>query len=154
MTVYSQPGSADAVMSYESRYEHYIGGEWKAPAKGEYFENVTPITGQVFCEVGRGTAEDIEAALDAAWAAAPAWNATSAAERSLVLLRIADRMEENLEKIALAESWDNGKAIRETLAADIPLAIDHFRYFAGAIRAQEGSIGQIDNDTEIGRAHV
>jgi len=147
MTVYSQPGSADAVMSYESRYEHYIGGEWKAPAKGEYFENVTPITGQVFCEVGRGTAEDIEAALDAAWAAAPAWNATSAAERSLVLLRIADRMEENLEKLALAESWDNGKAIRETLNADIPLAIDHFRYFAGAIRAQEGGISQIDSDT-------
>ena len=147
MTVYSQPGSADAVMSYESRYEHYIGGEWKAPAKGEYFENVTPITGQVFCEVGRGTAEDIEAALDAAWAAAPAWGASSATERSLVLLRIADRMEENLEKIALAESWDNGKAIRECLAADIPLAIDHFRYFAGAIRAQEGGISEINGDT-------
>ena len=147
MTVYSQPGSADAVMSYESRYGHYIGGEWTAPVKGEYFENVTPITGQVFCEVGRGTAEDIEAALDAAWAAAPAWNATSAAERSLVLLRIADRMEENLEKLAVAESWENGKAVRETLNADIPLAIDHFRYFAGAIRAQEGGISQINEDT-------
>ena len=147
MTVYSQPGSADAVMSYESRYDHYIGGEWVAPVKGEYFENVTPITGQVFCEVGRGTAEDIEAALDAAWAAAPAWGASSATERSLVLLRIADRMEENLEKIALAESWDNGKAIRECLAADIPLAIDHFRYFAGAIRAQEGGISEINGDT-------
>ncbi|WP_314037648.1 aldehyde dehydrogenase family protein [Dietzia sp. CH92] len=147
MTVYSQPGSADAVMSYESRYGHYIGGEWTAPVKGEYFENVTPITGQVFCEVGRGTAEDIEAALDAAWAAAPAWNATSATERSLVLLRIADRMEENLEKLAVAESWENGKAVRETLNADIPLAIDHFRYFAGAIRAQEGGISQINEDT-------
>ena len=130
-----------------SRYDHYIGGEWVAPVKGEYFENVTPITGQVFCEVGRGTAEDIEAALDAAWAAAPAWGASSATERSLVLLRIADRMEENLEKIALAESWDNGKAIRECLAADIPLAIDHFRYFAGAIRAQEGGISEINGDT-------
>ncbi|AVM64231.1 aldehyde dehydrogenase [Dietzia sp. oral taxon 368] len=147
MTVYSQPGSADAVMSYESRYDHYIGGEWVAPVKGEYFENVAPQTGQVFCEVGRGTAEDIEAALDAAWAAAPAWGASSATERSLVLLRIADRMEENLEKIALAESWDNGKAIRECLAADIPLAIDHFRYFAGAIRAQEGGISEINGDT-------
>ncbi|KAA0918156.1 aldehyde dehydrogenase family protein [Dietzia sp. ANT_WB102] len=147
MPVFSQPGSSDAVMSYESRYDHYIGGEWVAPAKGEYFENVTPITGQVFCEVGRGTAEDIEAALDAAWAAAPSWNATSATERSLVLLRIADRMEQNLDKLALAESWDNGKAIRETLGADIPLAIDHFRYFAGAIRAQEGGISQIDDDT-------
>ena len=147
MPVFSQPGSADAVMSFESRYEHYIGGEWVAPVKGEYFENVAPQTGQVFCEVGRGTSEDIEAALDAAWAAAPAWGASSAAERSLVLLRIADRMEENLEKIALAESWDNGKAIRECLAADIPLAIDHFRYFAGAIRAQEGGISEIDGDT-------
>ncbi|MFL0579049.1 aldehyde dehydrogenase family protein [Dietzia sp. 179-F 9C3 NHS] len=147
MAVFSQPGSADAVMSFESRYEHYIGGEWVAPAKGEYFEVVTPVTGQTFTEVGRGTAEDIEAALDAAWKAAPAWNSSSATERSLVLLRIADRMEENLEKIALAESWDNGKPIRETMAADIPLAIDHFRYFAGAIRAQEGGISQIDDDT-------
>ena len=147
MPVFSQPGSADAVMSFESRYEHYIGGEWVAPVKGEYFENVAPQTGQVFCEVGRGTSEDIEAALDAAWAAAPAWGASSATERSLVLLRIADRMEENLEKIALAESWDNGKAIRECLAADIPLAIDHFRYFAGAIRAQEGGISEINGDT-------
>ncbi|GAA3509671.1 aldehyde dehydrogenase family protein [Dietzia aurantiaca] len=147
MPVFSQPGSADAVMSYESRYDHYIGGEWVAPVKGEYFENVAPQTGQVFCEVGRGTAEDIEAALDAAWTAAPAWGASSATERSLVLLRIADRMEENLEKIALAESWDNGKAIRECLAADIPLAIDHFRYFAGAIRAQEGGISEINGDT-------
>ena len=147
MAVYAQPGSSDAVMSYESRYEHWIGGEWVAPVKGEYFENVTPITGQVFCEVGRGTSEDIEAALDAAWAAAPAWGASSATERSLVLLRIADRMEENLEKIALAESWDNGKAIRECLNADIPLAIDHFRYFAGAIRAQEGGISEINGDT-------
>jgi len=147
MAVFSQPGSPDAVMSYESRYEHYIGGEWVAPVKGEYFEDITPITGQAFCEVGRGTAEDVEAALDAAWAAAPAWNASSAAERSLMLLKIADRMEENLEKIALAESWDNGKPIRETMAADIPLAIDHFRYFAGAIRAQEGGISQINDDT-------
>ncbi len=147
MPVFSQPGSADAVMSFESRYEHYIGGEWVAPVKGEYFENVAPQTGQVFCEVGRGTSEDIEAALDAAWAAAPAWGSTSVTERSLVLLRIADRMEENLEKIAVAESWDNGKAVRETLAADIPLASDHFRYFAVAFLFHDGAISEINTDT-------
>ena len=147
MPVFAQPGSADAVMSYESRYEHFIGGEWVAPVKGEYFENVTPITGKAFCEVGRGTSEDIEAALDAAWAAAPSWNSTSPAERAVILNKIADRMEENLEKIALAESWDNGKPIRECLAADIPLAIDHFRYFAGAIRAQQGGISELNPDT-------
>ena len=147
MPVFAQPGSADAVMSYESRYDHYIGGEWVAPVKGEYFENVTPVTGKAFCEVGRGTSEDIEAALDAAWAAAPSWNITSPAERAVILNKIADRMEANLEKIALAESWDNGKPIRECLAADIPLAIDHFRYFAGAIRAQQGGISEINHDT-------
>ena len=147
MPVFAQPGSADAVMSYESRYEHFIGGEWVAPVKGEYFENVTPITGKAFCEVGRGTSEDIEAALDAAWAAAPSWNSTSPTERAVILNKIADRMEENLEKIALAESWDNGKPIRECLAADIPLAIDHFRYFAGAIRAQQGGISELNSDT-------
>ena len=105
------------------------------------------MTGKVFCEVARGTAEDIDAALDAAWKAAPAWGATSAAERALVLHRIADRMEENLEMLAVAETWDNGKAVRETLNADVPLAIDHFRYFAGAIRAQEGGLSQVDEDT-------
>ncbi|HAV0114641.1 TPA: aldehyde dehydrogenase family protein, partial [Enterococcus faecium] len=104
-------------------------------------------TGKVFCEVARGTAEDIDVALDAAWKAAPAWGATSAAERALVLHRIADRMEENLEMLAVAETWDNGKAVRETLNADVPLAIDHFRYFAGAIRAQEGGLSQVDEDT-------
>lgn len=117
------------------------------PVKGQYFENVTPVTGKVFCEVARGTAEDIDVALDAAWKAAPAWGATSAAERALVLHRIADRMEENLEMLAVAETWDNGKAVRETLNADVPLAIDHFRYFAGAIRAQEGGLSQVDEDT-------
>ena len=105
------------------------------------------MTGKVFCEVARGTAEDIDVALDAAWKAAPAWGATSPAERALVLHRIADRMEENLEMLAVAETWDNGKAVRETLNADVPLAIDHFRYFAGAIRAQEGGLSQVDEDT-------
>ncbi|MGO1539775.1 MAG: acetaldehyde dehydrogenase ExaC [Leucobacter sp.] len=147
MTVYASPGQPDSLVSFKSRYEHYIGGAWVAPVKGQYFENVSPVTGQVFCEVGRGTAEDIEAALDAAHAAAPAWGSTSPAERAVILNKIADRIEENLEMIAVAETWDNGKAVRETLNADIPLAIDHFRYFAGAIRAQEGGISQIDGDT-------
>lgn len=146
MTVYAAPGQPDSLVTFKSRYDHYIGGQWVPPATGTYFENISPVNGQVFCEVGRGTAEDIEAALDAAHAAAPAWGATSPAERALVLNRIADRMEENLELLAVAETWDNGKAIRETLNADIPLAIDHFRYFAGAIRAQEGGISQIDAD--------
>ena len=147
MTVYAFPGTEGAKVEFKSRYEHFIGGEWTPPVKGQYFENVTPVTGKVFCEVARGTAEDIDAALDAAWKAAPAWGATSPAERALVLHRIAERMEENLEMLAVAETWDNGKAVRETLNADVPLAIDHFRYFAGAIRAQEGRLSQVDEDT-------
>lgn len=147
MTVYAFPGTEGAKVEFKSRYEHFIGGEWTPPVKGQYFENVTPVTGKVFCEVARGTAEDIDVALDAAWKAAPAWGATSAAERALVLHRIAERMEENLEMLAVAETWDNGKAVRETLNADLPLAIDHFRYFAGAIRAQEGGLSQVDEDT-------
>ena len=147
MTVYAFPGTEGAEVEFKSRYEHFIGGEWTPPVKGQYFENVTPVTGKVFCEVARGTAEDIDVALDAAWKAAPAWGATSPAERALVLHRIADRMEENLEMLAVAETWDNGKAVRETLNADVPLAIDHFRYFAGAIRAQEGRLSQVDEDT-------
>ena len=147
MTVYAQPGQAGAVAEYKSRYDHWIGGQYVAPVKGQYFENVTPVTGKVFCEVARGTAEDIEKALDAAHAAAKTWNKTSVTERAIILNKIADRMEANLEKIAVAECWENGKPVRETMAADIPLAIDHFRYFASAIRAQEGSIGELDHDT-------
>jgi len=147
MSVYARPGSPDALMSFESRYDNWIGGEWVAPVEGRYFENPTPITGQPFCEVARSTAADIELALDAAHAAAPAWGKSPVAERAIVLNKIADRIEANLEKIALAESWDNGKPIRETLNADIPLAVDHFRYFAGAIRAQEGALSEIDADT-------
>ncbi|MFZ2529784.1 MAG: aldehyde dehydrogenase [Rhodococcus sp. (in: high G+C Gram-positive bacteria)] len=147
MTVYARPGSPDALMSFQSRYDNWIGGQWVAPVKGQYFENVTPVTGQPFTEVARSTEEDIELALDAAHAAAPAWGKTSVAERAVILNKIADRIEENLESIALAESWDNGKPIRETLNADIPLAVDHFRYFAGAIRAQEGSLSEINSDT-------
>src|SRR6478672_220316 len=147
MTRYAAPGSEGAIVSYQARYDHFIGGEYVAPARGGYFENPSPVNGQPFTEVARGTAEDVERALDAAHAAAPAWGRTSVTERSDILLKIADRMAANLEKLAVAESWENGKPVRETLAADIPLAIDHFRYFAGAIRAQEGSLGELDDDT-------
>ena len=147
MTVYANPGTEGSIVNYKDRYDNYIGGQWVPPVDGEYLDNVTPITGEVFCQVARGKAADVEKALDAAHKAAPAWGKTSPAERALILHRIADRMEEHLEEIAVAETWENGKAVRETLAADIPLAIDHFRYFAGATRAQEGRLSQIDHDT-------
>jgi aldehyde dehydrogenase len=147
MTVFARPGSTGALMSYQSRYDNFIGGEWVAPVQGRYFENPTPVTGQTFCEVARSEEADIEKALDAAHAAAPAWGKTAPAERAAVLNKIADRIEANKAALALAEVWDNGKPIREALAADIPLAADHFRYFAGVIRAQEGSLSQIDEDT-------
>jgi len=132
---------------FPARYDNYIAGTWMPPAAGKYFETVTPITGKRLCEVARSDKDDIERALDAAHAAKEMWGRTSVTERSNILLRIAQRMEDNLELLALAETWDNGKPIRETRAADLPLAIDHFRYFAGAIRAQEGSIGELDDDT-------
>jgi len=147
VTIYAKPGTQGSLMSFQSRYENFIGGQWVPPAGGEYFENVSPVNGQPFCEVARSTGVDIEAALDAAHAAAPAWGKTSPAERAVLLHRIADVIDANLESLALAETWDNGKPIRETLNADIPLAVDHFRYFAGVIRAQEGSLSQIDDDT-------
>ncbi|MGH3370329.1 MAG: aldehyde dehydrogenase, partial [Nocardioidaceae bacterium] len=147
MTIYAAPGQPGSPAEYKSRYDHFIGGEYVPPARGGYFENPTPVTGQNFTEIARGTADDVERALDAAHGAAPAWGRTSAAERANVLNRIADRIEANLEMLAVAETWDNGKAVRETLAADLPLAVDHFRYFAGALRAQEGSISQVDDDT-------
>ncbi|WP_336659933.1 acetaldehyde dehydrogenase ExaC [Leucobacter sp. USHLN153] len=147
MTVYSQPGQPGAVADYRPRYGHYIGGEFVDPVKGEYFENPSPVTGKSFTEVGRGTAEDIDRAVDVAWKAFESWKRTSPAERAVILNKIADRMEEHLEEIAVAETWENGKPVRETLNADIPLAIDHFRYFAGALRAQEGGISQLDEDT-------
>ncbi len=132
---------------FKQRYDNYIGGKFVAPASGEYFQNVTPITGQPFCEIARSNAADVELALDAAHAAKRAWGRTSPAERSNILNKIANRMEENLALLATAETIDNGKPIRETMAADIPLAIDHFRYFAGCIRAQEGSVSEIDAET-------
>ena len=153
MTVYAQPGTEGSKVTFKDRYENWIGGEWVAPVKGQYFENITPVTGKVFCEVARGTAEDIELALDAAHKVAPSWGKTSVAERAAILNKIADRIDENLEMLAVAESWDNGKPIRETLNADIPLAADHFRYFASAVRAQEGRLSQLDDDTTAYHYH-
>ncbi len=135
------------VMPFASRYDNYIGGKWVAPNAGRYFENTTPITGAKMGDIARSDASDVNAALDAAHAAADRWGRTSPQERSQVLLKIADRMEQNLELLATAETWDNGKPIRETMAADVPLAIDHFRYFAGVLRAQEGTLSQIDDNT-------
>ncbi|OAJ75463.1 aldehyde dehydrogenase [Brevibacillus sp. SKDU10] len=145
--IYANPNQSGAKVEFKSRYDNYIGGKWVAPIQGEYFENVTPITGKVFCEIARSSAEDIELALDAAHAAKEAWGRTSPAERATILNKIADRIEANLEMLAVAETWENGKPVRETLAADIPLAVDHFRYFAGCLRSQESSISQIDHDT-------
>ncbi len=145
--IYSNPNQADSKLHFKEQYENFIGGSWQAPVKGEYFENTSPVNGQVFCKVPRSTADDIELAIDAADAAKDSWGKTSVTDRSNILLKIADRLEQNLELLAIAETWDNGKAVRETLAADVPLAVDHFRYFAGCIRAQEGSIGEIDENT-------
>ena len=144
---YEAPGREGSPVELESRYENFIGGHWVAPTKGEYSENLTPATGEPFTEVPRSTAEDIELALDAAHAAKDAWGETSTIERSKVLNRVADAIEEHREMLAVAESWENGKPVRETLAADIPLAADHFRYFASVIRAEEGSISELDKDT-------
>ncbi|WP_088834869.1 aldehyde dehydrogenase [Paenibacillus tyrfis] len=145
--IYAQPGQTGAKVTFKKRYENFIGGQWVAPVKGQYFDNITPVTGQAFCEIPRSTAEDIELALDAAHAAKDAWGHTSVAARAQILNKIADRMEANLELLAVAETWDNGKPIREALAADLPLAIDHFRYFAGCIRTEEGTLGEVDSDT-------
>ncbi|WP_454197855.1 aldehyde dehydrogenase [Nocardia sp. Marseille-Q1738] len=144
---YAKPGTEGSVVEFATRYENFIGGEWTAPVEGRYFENPSPVDGQTFCEVARSSAADIDLALDAAHQAADAWGATSAAERANILNKIADRIEDNLEALAVAETWENGKPVRETLAADLPLAVDHFRYFAGAVRAQEGGISEIDADT-------
>src|SRR6266496_3206587 len=132
---------------FAERYDNFIGGKWVAPRSGKYFDNASPVTGQLVCKIARSDAQDVEAALDAAHAAKDAWGRTSVAERAIILNKVADRMEENLDLLALAETIDNGKPIRETRGADVPLAIDHFRYFAGCIRAEEGSISTIDADT-------
>jgi len=145
--LYALPGTTGAKIQYKAKYDNFIGGKWVAPVKGEYFDVITPVTGQVYTKAARSTAEDIELALDAAHAAADKWGKTSITERSNILLKIADRIDANLEVLAYAETVDNGKAIRETLAADVPLSSDHFRYFAGALRAQEGALSEIDENT-------
>ncbi|AGA71562.1 aldehyde dehydrogenase [Pseudomonas plecoglossicida] len=150
---YAHPGTEGAKVSFKSRYGNYIGGEFVPPVKGQYFENTSPVNGKLIAEFPRSTAEDIDKALDAAHAAADAWGRTSVQDRSNVLLKIADRIEQNLELLAITETWDNGKPIRETLNADIPLAVDHFRYFAGCIRAQEGGAAEINEGTVAYHIH-
>ena len=145
--IYAAPGNADAPLVYKSRYDNFINGKFVAPVGGEYFDVITPISGKVYTQAARSTEADIELALDAAHAAKDKWAATAPSDRANILLKIADRLEQNLEKLAYAETVDNGKPIRETLNADIPLAIDHFRYFAGCVRAQEGSLSEIDHNT-------
>lgn len=146
-TIASVESPVKAVPTFKTHYDNFIGGKWVAPLQGEYFDNTSPVDGQVFTKVARSNENDINLALDAAWAAAPAWNTSSATTRSNMLLKIADVMEQNLELLARVETWDNGKPVRETMAADLPLAIDHFRYFAGVIRAEEGSASELDNNT-------
>ena len=151
--IYAAPGTAGAKIAYKAKYDNFINGKWTPPVKGEYFEVLTPVNGKAYTQAARSTAEDIELALDAAHAAFPKWGKTSAAERSNILLKIADRLEANLEVLAYAETVDNGKPIRETLNADIPLAVDHFRYFAGCLRSQEGGISEIDENTMAYHIH-
>jgi aldehyde dehydrogenase len=145
--LYAMPGTDDALFTFKNRYENFIGGEWVAPVDGRYFDNISPVNGDPFCEIARSSEGDLHKALDAAHGAADAWGKTAVAERSNVLLKIADRIEANLETLAYVETWDNGKGIRETLNADIPLLADHFRYFAGCLRAQEGTATDIDGNT-------
>jgi aldehyde dehydrogenase len=146
MVVYAPPNTERSVVSFKPQYENFIGGKWVPPVEGRYFDEPTPVTGEVYTKIPRSTAADIEVALDAAHAAKDRWARTSVTERSNILNKIADRLEANTEAFAVAESWCNGKGVRETIGADVPLAVDHFRYFAGAIRAQEGSLGEIDEN--------
>jgi len=151
--IYAQPGEAGSVITFKARYENFIGGQWVAPVDGKYFKNITPVTGMPFCEVPQSSPADIELALDAAHKAKDAWGKTSPAERANVLLKIADNIERNLEMLAVAESWENGKGVRETLNADLPLVVDHFRYFAGCIRSQEGTAAELDEHTATYHFH-
>ncbi|PNI03508.1 acetaldehyde dehydrogenase ExaC [Vibrio diazotrophicus] len=145
--IYAQPGTENAIFNFKNQYDNFIGGEWVKPVREAYFANTSPVNGKEFCQVPRSSEEDINLALDAAHKVRATWAKTSVTERSNILLKIADRIEENIEKLAYVESWENGKPIRETLAADIPLMVDHFRYFAGCIRAQEGSAAELDATT-------
>lgn len=146
MTIYARPGTADSIVPLKTRYENFIGGDWVKPVKGTYAQDLAPATGQPIAEYPRSTVEDVELAVAAAKAAFPAWAATSTTDRAAVLIAVADRLAKHLEQIAVFESWENGKPIRETLAADIPLVIDHFRYFAAAIRTQEGSVKKLNGN--------
>lgn len=150
---YNNPNTEGAVVSFKQRYENYIGGAWVAPIKDVYFDNVSPVDGKVFCQIPRSSEEDINLALDAAHAAKDSWGKASVTERSNLLLKMADVMEQNLEALAVAETWDNGKAVRETLNADLPLCVDHLRYYAGCLRAQEGGISEIDQNTVAYHIH-
>ncbi|SHE64708.1 aldehyde dehydrogenase family protein [Vibrio gazogenes] len=145
--IYAQPGTADAIINFKSHYDNYIGGQWVKPVGGTYFDNISPVNGQPYCQVARSSEADINLALDAAHEIRAQWAATSVAERANILLKVADRIEAHLEELAVAEAWENGKPVRETLAADLPLVVDHFRYFAGCIRAQEGSAAELDSTT-------
>ncbi|MDZ7858818.1 aldehyde dehydrogenase family protein [Sphaerotilus sp.] len=145
--IYANPNTPEAKVQFKARYDNFIGGQWVAPVSGQYFDVITPINGKVFTQAARSSEADIELALDAAHAAKAGWAATPAAVRANILLKIADRIEQNLEALAYAETVDNGKPIRETLNADIPLTVDHFRYFAGCLRSQEGALSEIDGDT-------
>ncbi len=145
--IHTEPTKEGRKVRFKSQYENFIGGKWIPPVGGEYIDNISPVNGKVFTKVARSKKEDVELALDAAHEAREKWGNTSITERSNILLKIADRMEANLEMLAIAETWENGKPIRETLAADLPLAIDHFRYFAGVIRGEESGMSELDVHT-------
>src|SRR5690625_582009 len=147
---YANPNTEGALVNFKDKYDNFIGGEYKPPVKGKYFENVSPVTGEVFCEIARSTKDDVNAAVEAAEEAFKEWGKTSVTERATILNKIADKIEDNLEMLAVAETWDNGKAVREPLAADLPLAADHFRYFAGVIQIGRASCRERVECSEAG----
>lgn len=151
--VYVWPNQKDSKVEFRARYQNFIGGEWTRPVKEQYFENVTPVTGKAYCEVPRSTTEDVEKAIDAAFIAKTSWAKTAPAERALFLQKLADRIEQNIEKLAIAETWDSGRPIRDTLATDLPLTVDCFRYFASCLRADEGTLSELDEATTAYRFH-
>ncbi|GGK35660.1 aldehyde dehydrogenase family protein [Nocardia camponoti] len=145
--IYGKPGSGTGIVSYAARYDNFIGGDWLAPVEGRYFDNTSPVDGEIFCQVPRSTAADIEMAIDAAEAATEKWAATPVADRADILLKIAERLENSIEPLAVAETWDNGKPVHETLTADLPMAVDHFRCFAALLRAREGAVSALEGKT-------
>jgi iron-sulfur cluster assembly accessory protein len=145
--IYAKPTSSNSIISLKSRYKNFIGGKWIEPHNGDYLPNYSPVDGKVYCEIPKSQAIDVEEAISAAEKAQASWGKTSITERSNLLFKIADRIEKNIEKLSLIESWDNGKPVRETLNADLPLVVDHFRYFAGCLRAEEGSLSSLDSNT-------